>query len=172
MRMCYLLKVQLCLEESLISKTFCFAGLFTNGVARWPGSTYDSQIFRTSAVGRQLERESLGLEEGVLLGDSGYPCTPFLVTPYSQPQSPSQEQFNRAHKTTRCVIERSFGLLKRSFHILHSEIRMSPDRVCIIIAACFVLHNIAVSLREPEVDCDDIDDADFDFNFVFHCSRL
>ena len=30
--MCYLLKVQLCLEESLISKTFYFAGLFTNVV--------------------------------------------------------------------------------------------------------------------------------------------
>ena len=162
MRMCYLLKVQLCLEESLISKTFYFPGLFTNVVARWPGSTHDSHIFRTSAVGRQLEGGSHRLEEGVLLGDSGYPCTPFLITPYSQPQSPSQEQFNRAHKTTRCVIERSFGLLKHRFHILHSEIRMSPDRVCIITAGCFVLHNIAVSLREPEVDCDNIDDADFD----------
>jgi len=28
--------------------------------------------------------------------------------------------------------------------------------------ACFVLHNIAVSLREPEVDYDNMDDADFD----------
>lgn len=121
-------------------------------MARWPGSTHDSVIFRTSAVGRQLEGGSHGLEEGVLLGDSGYSCTQFLMTPYNQPQSPSQEQFNRAHKTTRCVTECSFGLLKRRFHILHYEIRMSPVRVCTIIAACFVLHNIAVSLREPELD--------------------
>jgi len=120
-------------------------------VARWLGSTHDSHIFRTSAVGRQLEKGSHGWEEGVLLGDSGYPCNKFLMTPYNQPQSLSQEKFNRAHKTTRCVIERSFSLLKRRFHILHSEIRMSADRVGTIIAASFVLHNIAVSLREPEV---------------------
>ena len=131
-------------------------------MARWPGSTHDSHIFRTSAVGRQLEGGNHGLEEGVLLWDSGYPCTKFLMTPYTQPQSPSQKKFNRAHKTTRCVIERSFGLLKCRFHILHSKIRMSPDRVCTITAACFVLHNIAVSLREPEVDYDNMDDADFD----------
>ena len=132
-------------------------------VARSLGSTHDSHILRTSAVGRQLEGGSQGLEERVLLGDSGYPCTKFLMTPYTQPESPSQEKFNRAHKTC-CVFERSFGLLKCRFHILHSEIRMSPDRVCTIIAACFVLHNIAVSLREPEVDYDDkkLDDADFD----------
>ena len=54
-------------------------------MARWPGSTHDSHIFRTSAVGRQLEGGSHGLEEGVLLGDSGYPCTKFLMTPYTQP---------------------------------------------------------------------------------------
>ena len=160
--MCHLLTVQSCLEESLISKTFYFAGLFTNVVARWPGSTHDSHIFRTSAVGRQLEGGSHRLEEGVLLGDSDYPCTPFLTTPYSEPQSSSPEQFNHAHKTTCCVIERSFGLLKRRFHILHSEIRMSPDRVCTIIAACFVLHNIVISLRDLEVDYDNIDDAVFD----------
>ena len=87
-----------------------------------------------------------------LLGDSGHACTPFLMTPYAQPQTRSEEQFNRAHKTTRCIIERSFGLLKRRFHVLHAEIRMAPDRVCTIIVACIVLHNMAIHLREPELD--------------------
>ena len=32
-----------------------FTGLFTNIVATWPGSTHGSHIFRTSALGRQLE---------------------------------------------------------------------------------------------------------------------
>ena len=75
------------------------------------------------------------------LGDNGYACTPFLQTPYAHPQTTSGEGFNEAHKTTRCIIEQTFGLLKRRFHVLHSEIRMVPDRVCTIVAACFVLHN-------------------------------
>ena len=85
-----------------------------------------------------------GLDFGVLLGDSGYACTPFLMTPYPQPRARSGEQFNRPHKTTRCIIGRSFCLLKRRFHVLHSEIRMAPDRVCTIIVTCIVLHNMAI----------------------------
>ena len=104
----------------------------------------------------------------MLLGDSGYACTPFLQTPYTHPQTRLEECFNVAHKTTRCIIERTFGLLKRRFQILHSEIRMAPDGVCTIIAACFVLHNIALSLREPEIDDWDIDEREFDVGEQYH----
>ena len=128
-----------------------------------PDSTHASHIFRTSALGRQLEEGGgHGLAEGVLLGDSGYACSPFLLTPYSQPQSQSEEQFNYPHKSTRCIIECTFGYLKRRFHVLHSEIRMSPERACTIIVACFVLHNIAVKFREPESDDINITVEDFD----------
>ena len=127
-------------------------------MARWPGSAHDSHIFRTSAIGHHLE--GTGLTGGVLLGDSGYACSPFLMTPYQQTKTRQEENFNRAHKVTRCIIERTFGLLKRRFHVLHSEVRMAPDRVCTIIAACCVLHNIAVTLREPDPeDCDMEDDG-------------
>ena len=124
-------------------------------MARWPGSAHDSHIFRTSAIGRQLEGS--GLTDGVLLGDSGYACSPYLMTPYFNPVTRKEELFNRAHKITRCIIERSFGVLKRRFHVLHSEVRMAPDRVCTIVVACCVLHNIAIFLGEPEPD-----DADFE----------
>lgn len=46
--------------------------------------------------------------------------------------------------------------------MLHSEIRMSPERVCTIIVACFVLHNIAVKFREPESADINISVEDFD----------
>ena len=46
--------------------------------------------------------------------------------------------------------------------MLHSEIRVSPERGCTIIVACFVLHNIAVKFREPESD--DINVSVEDFN--------
>ena len=86
----------------------------------------------------------------LFIGDSGYACTPFLMTPYINPTSRQQENFNRSHKVTRWIIKRTFGVLKRSFPILHSEIRMCPERVCTIITACYVLHNIAISMKEPE----------------------
>ena len=89
------------------------------------------------------------MTDGVLLGDSGYASSPFLMTPYLNPKTRQEEHFNRAHKVTRCIIERTFGLL-----------RMAPDRVCTIVAACCILRNIAVNLRKPDPeDCDMEDDG-------------
>lgn len=48
----------------------------------------------------------------------------------------------RALKRTRCVVERGIGQLKRRFHVLHGEVRVSPQKTCKIILACAVLHNI------------------------------
>ena len=42
-------------------KWFCnvFTGKFINVVAKWPGSTHDSHIFRTSAIGQDIEGTGL-----------------------------------------------------------------------------------------------------------------
>ncbi len=71
------------------------------------------------------------------------------MTPYPEPQTQLERRFNRALKVTRSLIERTFGVLKRRFHVLHLEIRMSPERACTVIAACCVLHNIAIDHSEP-----------------------
>ena len=94
------------------------------------------------------------LDDGVILGDSSYACSPFLMTPYANPEIPQQEAYNSAHTKTRVVIEQTYGRWKRRFHVLHSEIRMAPEKVCLIIGACAVLHNIAVLLNEPLNDAD------------------
>lgn len=95
------------------------------------------------------------MDDGVLLGDSGYPCLPYLMTPYQDPVTVKERRFNRAQKVTRSSVERAFGILKRRFHLLHSEIRMSPERVCTLVAACCILHNIAIENNEPMEDDDD-----------------
>ena len=76
------------------------------------------------------------------------------MTPYRNPESPEQNAYNSAHTKTRVVIEQTFGRLKRRFLVLHSEIRMAPEKVCLIIGACAMLHNIAVLLNEPMEDGD------------------
>ena len=107
-------------------------GKFIDVVARWGGSTHDAHIFRTSPLKRRLETNR-GNQDGILLGDSGYACKPYLLTPYLRPSTVAQERFNIAHKRTRAQVERAFGWLKRRFHVLHGEIRMAPERVCTLI---------------------------------------
>ncbi|KZR99360.1 putative Protein F57G4.9, partial [Daphnia magna] len=68
-------------------------------------------IFKTSTIGKKFSAGECG--HGVLLGDSGYANTTYLFTPYSEPRNPIEERFNKLHKTTRCMVERSFGILKK-----------------------------------------------------------
>lgn len=63
---------------------------------------------------------------------------------------------------TRFAIERAFVVLKLQFHILHGEVRMRPERVCAIIADCFVLHYIALDYNEPEDEFHVENDDDLD----------
>ena len=126
-----------------------FKGMFTNIVARWPGSTHDSFVFNNSHICQKLESQPHSMEDGLLLGDSGYPCKPYLMTPYLNPTTTKEEAFNKAHTCTRVAIKQAFGWWKRRFHLLHSEVRMSPEKTCQLIGACAVLHNIAVLRNEP-----------------------
>lgn len=127
-------------------------GMFTNIVAKWPGSTHNSFVFSSSKIGHDLEENPTTFEEGWLLGDSGYPCKPYLMTSFLNPATGKQEAHNKAHVSTRVEIEQSFGWWKRRFHVLHSEVRMKPEKTCQIIGTCAVLHNIAILLKEPKVD--------------------
>ncbi|XP_053372959.1 putative nuclease HARBI1 [Mercenaria mercenaria] len=128
-------------------------------VARWPGSTHDSRILHNSGLRQLFER---GIVHGGyhLLGDSGYPCRRWLLTPYLNPQPGAQSAYNRAHKITRSKVERGIGQLKRRFGILHGEIRMKPEKACRVITACAVLHNICKQrdIPLPDVDNEDQDD--------------
>ncbi|XP_053400545.1 putative nuclease HARBI1 [Mercenaria mercenaria] len=100
--------------------------LFTSINACWPGSCHESHILRVSNVGRYLEAHHQGNE--------------------------TEERYNRAHISTRNLVERTFGIWKRTFHDLHGEIRMKPQRVTRVIVACAVLHNLRLQWGEPEVE--------------------
>ena len=96
-----------------------------------PGSTHSSYMSTGSQL-RQRLKWHRGIQDGIILDDSGYACKPYLITPYLRPSTDAQERFNMAHKKTRVHIERAFGWLKKRFHVLHGVIRID-ERVCFII---------------------------------------
>ncbi len=130
-------------------------GKFTNVVACWPGSSHDSWILRQSEL---FEAFEAGQIQGILLGDAGYPCKPWLLTPYSNPTTEQQVRFNSALCGTRVLIENSFGRLKCCFAILHQEIRLVPtSKIMKVIGVCCMLHNLATDRKVPLLPNPDVD---------------
>lgn len=121
-------------------------------VARWPGSTHDSHIWKFSGL-RHVLSSGLIPQRAFLLGDSGYPLEPWLLTPYINPCSPSEEIFNSKHRHTRNIIERCFGLLKSRFRMLDESggrILYRTPTTCQLIIAAAVLHNICLKTNSSE----------------------
>lgn len=134
---------------SINTQAVCTANLkFIDVVVRWPGSVHDSTIFNDSRLRMKLENNEY--PNSYLLGDSGYACRRYLLTPFLNPRNRAEQRYNNAHKTTRSVIERSFGVLKRRFPCLAIGMRVNIERVLPIIVAVMILHNIAVEMNEDE----------------------
>ncbi|XP_062602285.1 putative nuclease HARBI1 [Saccostrea cucullata] len=128
--------------------------IITNCVAKWPGSCHDSRVFRESVLCQQFEN---GQHNGILLGDSGYPCRTYLMTPYNNTNDVRyRERYNSALCRTRVIIEQTFGILKRRFPCLSVTLRTNPDRACQYVVACVVLHNIGI-MRQDIVSVDPAD---------------
>lgn len=132
---------------SLNVQTISDAGLkIRNIVARWPGSAHDSNIFRNSNVSGFFERGVFG--DSVLIGDSGYPIKPYLITPLQQVRTNSENLFNESLIRTRNVVERQYGVWKRRFPALAMGLRVNLNTAQAIITATAVLHNKACEENE------------------------
>nr|XP_037288690.1 LOW QUALITY PROTEIN: putative nuclease HARBI1 [Rhipicephalus microplus] len=122
---------------------------FFDIVAGWPGSVHDSRIFDNSCLRVLYEEKRV---PGVLLGDAGYACQPYLFTPFSEPgpTDTPKGRYQKAQLKTRNVVERAFGVWKRRFPYLDLGIQHKAKNIVHIITACAALHNLACLLREPE----------------------
>lgn len=126
-----------------------------NVVAHWPGSTHDSIIFQNSRLYHRLEAGEFG--QFLLVADSGYRNTNYMLTPYLNPTTPQETLFNMSHISTRNVVERSYGILKRRWPVLSMGMRVKLQTIQMIIVACAVLHNIAIDERD-RMPPDEIED--------------
>lgn len=50
-----------------------------------------------------------------LVGDSGYPLQPRLLTPFANPSTDKERRYNNSLKVTRSVVERTIGTWKSRF---------------------------------------------------------
>ncbi|KAM7298315.1 putative nuclease HARBI1 [Ixodes scapularis] len=125
---------------------------------RYHGSVHDSFVWQFSWLRNQLEQGQVPRDGRFLLGDSGYPLEPWLITPVpgNHATSTACGRFNKAHSSIRSVVERCIGLLKNRFRCLqrHRALYYHPSTATAIISACAVLHNICLASSEPEPEPD------------------
>lgn len=122
----------------------------TDLVAKWPGSTHDSFMLMNSGTGIKFNEGQM--QDGWLLGDSGYPLRPWLMTPIIHPATEAERRYTRAQCKTRSVVERCFGVVKSRFRCIDRSggvLQYSPERVCKIITCAFILHNLCLTYRVP-----------------------
>lgn len=124
-------------------------GYISDVVARWPGSVHDSTIFDNSQLRALFES---GQITGCLVGDGGYACRRYMLTPLNNPTTAAERSYNSAQILARNCIERTNGMLKRRFPVLKYGLRLKMENTLPVIVAVVVLHNIAVTLGEVEPD--------------------
>lgn len=132
--------------------------------AKYPGSVHDSRVFKKSNIFRDFDTLNWRpFRNAVILGDSGYPLKDYLIVPFLRPENSQQRRFNRAHKSTRRLIECAFGILKERFRCL-KFLRVKPTYACEIIKACCVMHNLCLMENPEEIPSDEDDSQDLNTN--------
>lgn len=138
---------------------------FMDIVTGWPGSMKESGILHSSGLfklcqkGERLNGSKVELIGGseigeYLIGDSGYPLLPWLLTPYQEKYLiESETEFNKIHSAARVVAPRTLAKFKDTWRFLQGEMwRPDKHKLPRIIHVCCLLHNIIIDLQEEETE--------------------
>ena len=144
-------------------------------ICRWPGKAHDARVWSKSPLSEDLADlcyiQDRRLDETFhILGDSAYPLSNNVMTPYrvTQNMTMAQKKFNTNLASKRSVIERAFGLLGLRFpRLMKLIVKSLEKRIACIISAC-VLHNWCIF----EDDCDEENFEDYVSNIDFTVNRF
>ena len=113
-----------------------------------PGSFHDAAANQMSQVKPYLESR---FPREICLGDSAFPISDVLITPYSQEverRNPEIRLFNYRHSAARVeMTECIYGIWKRRFPIIKS-LRVHLPNAYKVITATAILHNLSVMWGE------------------------
>ena len=134
---------------------------FLDVFCAYPGSVHDARVYRNSPLYEVVQDLPSKFH---LLGDSAYPISKNLMTPFRDNGHLTLEEkrYNSAHSSTRVDIERAFGLLKGKFRKLKFLDMRNVEDIPSTILTCCALHNFILlneSLDESEVVLEDMDDG-------------
>ncbi|KAM0026362.1 putative harbinger transposase-derived nuclease domain-containing protein [Helianthus debilis subsp. tardiflorus] len=138
---------------------------FRDIVTGYPGKMDDLSVlqkscfFDLSEKGERLNGNKLKLREGTeireyIVGDSGFPLLPWLITPYQGQELPEiKTEFNKRHFATRLVAQRALARLKDVWRMIHGVLwRPDKNRLPRVILACCILHNIVIDMEDGVLD--------------------
>ena len=114
----------------------------------WPGKAHDARVWAKSPLCEDLAElcyvDNRRLDKTYhILGDSAYPLSNHLLTPYRvrANMSLAQKKYNTNLASKRSVIERAFALLGLCFpRLMKLKVKSLDKRIKCIVSAC-VLHN-------------------------------
>ncbi|XP_049886672.1 putative nuclease HARBI1 [Pectinophora gossypiella] len=122
---------------------------------KFGGANHDSFIWENSAVNPYMQSLHQNGDAFWLLGDSGYPQRPWLMTPILDAAPGTAEaNYNEKHMTARVVIENTFGRLKNRWRCLHKDrvLHYRPVKCARIILACCVLYNLGLNFGTTNME--------------------
>ena len=122
------------------------------------GRVPDGGVFKNSALFAALENKSLNIPSPrpmkdntpplpyMIVTDDAFPLKEYIQKPYSQVGLTKEKRiFNYRLSRARRIVENAFGILANRFRVFMTPLKLSPEKVEIIVLACCTLHNFLQS---------------------------
>ncbi|KAL0418128.1 UNVERIFIED_CONTAM: protein ALP1-like [Sesamum radiatum] len=138
---------------------------FRDIVVGYPGKMNDSSVLQSSTFfklcqkGEKLNGNKACLSEATelreyIVGDSGFPLLPWLVTPYQgKERSEAKVEFNKRLLATHFVAQKALARLKEVWRMIRGDMwRPDKHKLPRFILVCCILHNIVIDMEGKDLE--------------------